>query len=477
MSLVGGYSSSSESEYEGEFIEVKKDQKLLDKQDDVTLKKTSAGFYTEAIIDPIQLKRKKRKELEYNQLSKTKNFKKLKNNEKRSKGNVEDVYGYKGSWGSSSSSEDGDDYDKGDNDDLTIDMTAQGSKEAEVKPFEFQETSTLYAPRKLNIMEMPTSYKIRFATTIPGQKSYYVPKKQWFSFKAHESAVTSLQFFPNTGHTLLSSGVDGMIKLWSVTKAGRLLRDYYGHQRPVKHVQFSHDGSSFISCSYDKTVKLWDTESGKVTFKHNVSTNPNMCCFVPGNPNEFMIALDGKKVEHYDSRTGESVQTYEHHESAVTWIEFLNSGNQFITSSDDRSLKIWDIRINMPVKYIQDPKQQAIPIVKKHPFAHRFVGQSMDNQIVVYHSEKEHNYKKDKLKYFTGHKCAAYSIQLGFTPDGKTIFSGDSNGYCYFWDWRSTKIVSRLKVSNDVISCIDVHPLENSLYSMAGYDGNIYLYD
>ncbi|TID26247.1 hypothetical protein CANINC_002779 [Pichia inconspicua] len=472
MNLIGGYSSSSDSDNDRKSIE--SDNKFGE-LDNISSKKTTAGFYTEEIIDPLQFERSRRRELNFSE-DKSRPSKKPKGKKKKSKGDVEDLEGYKGSWGSSSSSED--DNIEGEREaEKDTEVNSTFSKETENKSMEPEEESTFYGPRKLNLLKTPKSYLIKFATTVPGQKSYYVPKKLSFKYKAHKSAVTSLQFFPNTGHTLLSSGVDETIKLWSTTKPGKLLRDYHGHKRPIKHVQFSQDGSQFISCSYDKTVKVWDTESGKVTFKHNVHTNPNMCCFVPGSPNEFMVALDGKKVEHYDTRTGESVQTYEHHESAVTWIEFLNDGKQFITSSDDRSLKIWDIRINMPVKYIQDPKQQAIPIVKKHPIAHRFVGQSMDNQIVTFHSEKEQNYKKDKLKYFTGHKCAAYAIQLGFTPDGKTLFSGDSNGYCFFWDWKTTKIVTKLKVSNDVISCIDVHPLESSLYAMAGYDGNIYLYE
>jgi len=32
----------------------------------------------------------------------------------------------------------------------------------------------------------------------------------------------------------------------------------------VKDISFSNDGRKFLSSSYDKVVKLWDTETGQV---------------------------------------------------------------------------------------------------------------------------------------------------------------------------------------------------------------------
>ena len=501
MSVVTGYSTESESENDVAIEETTDNivPHLPHAFADASIKTTSGKFQRE-YIEPLQFKRNKRIHSDFfvddgdtNRINKSKVFlamkatrdkvKKLKGKKLKGDPSIlddeEEGNVYRGSWVSSSSSseEQDDDQIKVVDNENNIVKPADTIEQSE-PDYEFKESSKYYGKRSGNysIYDLPKDYQVRFATTVAGQKEYFVPKKLLSSFNAHESAVTSLQFFPNSGHMLLSSGNDCMIKLWSTTRHKTLIRDYHSHSKPVKHVTFSQSGHEFISCSYDRTVKIWNTETGEVEYKHKVSSNPNMATFVPNKPDEYMVALDSRKVEHFDWRTKESVQTYEHHQSAITWIEFINGGHQFITASDDRTLKIWDIRVNMPIKYIQDPKQQAMPIVKKHPSGQYFVGQSMDNQILVYSTKQQDKFKKNNNKFFSGHKSAAYALQMGFTPDGKTLLSGDSNGYCYFWDWKSTKVIRRLKVSEKVISCVDVHPLETSLVSMAGFDGNIYLY-
>jgi pre-mRNA-processing factor 17 len=78
-----------------------------------------------------------------------------------------------------------------------------------------------------------------------------------------------------------------------------------------------------------------------------------------------------------------------------------------------------------------------------------FACQSLDNQILVYSAEG--SFKQAKKKRFTGHTIAGYACNIGFSPDGRYISSGTGNGDVVFWDWKSGKIVKRLRGHTQVV--------------------------
>lgn len=120
-----------------------------------------------------------------------------------------------------------------------------------------------------------------------------------------------------------------------------------------------------------------------------------------------MVGTQGKKILQYDTRSGSIVQKYEEHLGAVNTIQFIDDNKRFISTADDKKVFVWEYGIPVVVKHISEPDMHAIPASTVHPNKKYFVGQSMDNRIVVY--DCKGSVKLNRKKKFSGHNNAGYA--------------------------------------------------------------------
>ena len=304
----------------------------------------------------------------------------------------------------------------------------------------------------------------------------FLPKKLLHSWQAHNKGVAKITLFPNTAHVLLSCGMDSKIKLWEVYGKRRCIRTYAGHSKAVRDIVFTNDGSKFLSASYDRMIKLWDTETGQCISRFTTKKVPYCVQFHPDNDkqNFFVAGMADKKIICWDVNSGDITQEYDRHLGAVNTITFIERNISFVSTSDDKSLRVWDWDIPVDRKHIADPSMHAIPSVSLSPTGKWLACQSMDNQITVFAT---HKLRLNRKKTFKGHMVAGYACQCSFSPEGSYLISGDADGRCFIWDWKTTKVFKRFKAHDKV--CIGAlwHPHETSKIITCGWDGFIKLWD
>ena len=64
------------------------------------------------------------------------------------------------------------------------------------------------------------------------------------------------------GRRAVSASEDKTLKVWDL-ESGRALRTLEGHSDWVNGVAVTPDGRRAVSASWDKTLKVWDLESGR----------------------------------------------------------------------------------------------------------------------------------------------------------------------------------------------------------------------
>lgn len=312
------------------------------------------------------------------------------------------------------------------------------------------------------------------------EKKCFHPKKLIHTWKSHTKSITQMRFFPSSGHLLLSAAADGKVKLWDVFHQRELLRTYSGHTKSVVDVDYNLDGTRFISGSYDRSMKLWDTETGTCISKYTTGAVPHVLRFNPSPDasTEFLAGMSDKKIVQFDTRdpaTTKPIQEYDHHLGPVNTITFCDENRRFMTTSDDRSLRAWEYGFNVPIKFVAEPDMFAMVRAAPHPNGKHVAMQSSDNQIVVYASTER--FKQNRKKSFRGHNNAGYAIDVAFSPDGGIVMSGDSAGYVCFWDYKTCKMWHKIHASESAVVACAWHPRYQSRVVTGGLDGLIKFWD
>ncbi|TNM94695.1 hypothetical protein fugu_017454 [Takifugu bimaculatus] len=271
---------------------------------------------------------------------------------------------------------------------------------------------------------------------------------------------------------------------WTVkSSCGRFTKkeDAYGHlsatAKQVRDICFNNTGSQFLSAAYDRYLKLWDSETGKC-ISHFTNRKVPYC--VKFNPDEdkqnlFVAGMSDKKIVQWDIRTGEVVQEYDRHLGAVNTITFVDENRRFVSTSDDKSLRVWEWDIPVDFKYIAEPSMHSMPAVTLSPNSKWLACQSMDNQILIFGAQNR--FRLNKKKIFKGHMVAGYACQVDFSPDMSYVVSGDADGKLNIWDWKTTKLYHRIKAHDKVCISALWHPHETSKVITCGWDGQIKLWD
>lgn len=147
---------------------------------------------------------------------------------------------------------------------------------------------------------------------------------------------------------VLGAGTDRAVRLWDAT-TGRTRHTLTGHAEKVVSAKFCPwNYARAVSCSHDRTIKVWDLERGFCKASIMCASNCNSVTY--GESAAVVISghYDGAaRIWDLRQKPGAAcdpveVRGHSQHVTAVTMMPTNRS--QFITSSRDNTLKLVDLR-------------------------------------------------------------------------------------------------------------------------------------
>ena len=201
---------------------------------------------------------------------------------------------------------------------------------------------------------------------------------------SHSGPVYAVDFSPDSRY-LISCSEDRSARLWSLDTFTSLVA-YKGHNQPVWDVAFGPFGHYFATASHDSTARLWSCDhiyplrifAGHLSDVNCVTFHPNSAYVATGSSD--------KTCRLWDVQRGSAVRVFTGHTAPVTTVAVSPDGKHLASAADDSLIYVWDIASGRP------------------------------------------------LRKFRGHAPGSSIYSLSFSKEGSLLLSGGSDNTVRSWD-------------------------------------------
>ena len=165
-------------------------------------------------------------------------------------------------------------------------------------------------------------------------------------FIGHRDSMYDAELSPD-GKILATCSYDQKVILWDAA-SGEQLRLLEGHNDAIYDVAFSPDGTVLATASGDETAKLWRIEDGlRLDTLHQPQAEQYVVTFSPDGKYVLAGGADNRiRVWQFISKKEQVINPLVYarfaHEGAVVDLAFSHDGGFLLSTSEDRSLKLWE---------------------------------------------------------------------------------------------------------------------------------------
>jgi mono/diheme cytochrome c family protein len=159
-------------------------------------------------------------------------------------------------------------------------------------------------------------------------------------FSGHTGAIRAVACSAD-GKRIASAGEDRTVRIWETSTGKELLR-LEGHADEVLCVAFSKDGRSLISGGRDRTARVWDAASGKPITVLRGHIEAVRCVALSADGRLAASGGDDRTLRLWNAVSGQEKRALAGHAGIVHAVAFSSDGKLVLSGGVDPVVHLWD---------------------------------------------------------------------------------------------------------------------------------------
>jgi WD40 repeat protein len=236
-----------------------------------------------------------------------------------------------------------------------------------------------------------------------------------------------------------------LLSMTTSAQAPRIVINPLGHSAKIHNILFTPDGSKIVSVSEDKTIRLWNPETGEMLkkFESLIGDGPEGMLYASAiSPNGKLLAVAGYPVtsekENYiiliDLEKNTQISVAVGHTNVINSLCFSGTGSYLASGGDDSAVKIWKVDNSASLVNITTINiPSAVSCLSFNPKTNDLAVAYESNDVMVYAlANIDKGIAKLMPKVLKKHKGPIDKV--AYSPDGTYLASSSFKNELIIWN-------------------------------------------